>query len=381
MAISVSGRPAYYFYHNALIRALFGLVDILGFSFFTSPCGQIKISGKILVVNLGGAGDLILSEPLLSALSSLTTDGVDLLCFPGQELSLLGLIKIHKVFYLELPWLGGHQKLGASLINLWRLSRLLRQENYLAAFDLKGDPILIFLLIISRVTYRLGFSNGGLGFLLTHPLSQPQHLSRSRIDLSLLAPLAGNFFSYDRPPRLPLLVNCNFLKLQTNYRPDCPVITIHTGASSPARLWPFKYWAELLNLLIGRYNITMIGGEQELQNFYNLPEQVRKSVINLCGRSWLESAQAIKNSDIFLGANSGPAHLAAALGGPVVSIFSAANDPNEWAPAGARVLVFYPACAGCEKSVCADLQCLWNITPTQVLAAVNDIVDYSGQDN
>jgi ADP-heptose:LPS heptosyltransferase len=268
------------------------------------------------------------------------------------------------------------------LVNLWRLSRRLRTEKYDLALDIKGDPAVIILLKLAGIRYRLGFSNGGLGFLLTHPFSQPQHLVRPRVDLALLAPLAGDFLIYERAPHLALTLDSNFLRTQANYRSGRPVISVHLGAGAPAKLWPLKYWLELLSSLAADYNIVVIGREGELNDLADLPEQLQAAFIKLIGRPWAETAQALANSALFIGADSGPGHLAAAVGCRVISIFSAANDPAEWAPAGARVLVFFPACAGCEKSVCSDLQCLRQITPAQVLAAAHEILlNYSGQNN
>jgi ADP-heptose:LPS heptosyltransferase len=192
-------------------------------------------------------------------------------------------------------------------------------------------------------------------------------LRRYKVDLSLLAPLVGYSFNYDRPPALVVAADPDFFINYRNYQPQLPVITVHLGASVPARLWPLPYWIKLLSLLVGRYNIAVIGGLSEQSNFNQLPPELKDKIMNFLGRSWQETAQTLKNSSVFIGANSGPAHLAAAVGCPVISIFSAANDPVEWAPEQAKVLIFAPACAGCERLVCSDPHCLKNITPAQVL--------------
>lgn len=366
-----ASRPEFYFYRKKILSLVAKFVDACGYAFFKENKNNLKIDGKILVVNLGGVGDLILSEPLLSSL--LTLGQVDLVCAPGNEKGLLGRVKINKVFYLSLPWSGGKKRLGRTLIDLWRLGGRLKQEKYEVAFDVKGDPAVILLLWLARIRQRIGFNNGGLGFLLTRPMSQPQHLHRSKIDCALLQPLDGNFSDRDRVPYLQFVANQNFFSAEKNYRPGYPTITVHIGTSAPARLWPLAYWEKLILMIVDDYNVAIIGGFQESKDFQSFPDRIKSSVINLCERPWLDTANALKNSVLFVGSNSGPGHLASALGCPVISIFSAANDPAEWAPAGAKVLTFRTECAGCEKITCANPICLQRVLPNDVSNLINNM--------
>ena len=360
-------KPDYYFYRKSIIRWLFTIIDYFGFLFFNQK-PLIKVSeNKILLINLGGAGDLIISEPLLSALSDFSGKKIDLVCCPNQEKALLNLPLIGKVFNCKLSWLGGGNGQRQLLINCFKLIKILRQEKYSVAIDIKGDPIIILLMFISKIPLRVGFSNGGLGFLLTHPLSQPLNLKRFKVDLSLLDAFDVKNKEYNREPYLPLFLA----------RPQAsgPIknIAVHLGASVQARQWPIEYWAKLFNLLKIKYQIAIIGAPEDFEKLFSLAPELINSCDDCSGQSWSETAAAINRADVFIGANSGPAHLAAAIGCRIISIFSAANNPDVWAPPGAKVCIFKPDCYGCELKYCAPLSCLKAITPQIVYDYLSEL--------
>jgi ADP-heptose:LPS heptosyltransferase len=362
-------KPVYYFYRRQAVKIFFKIVDSIGFYFFTPGLRIVKPVAKILLVNLGGAGDLIISEPLLSALADFSGGKVDLLCAPHREDVLLDHPSLGKIWNCRPSWLEGKKKFLGSLPGLWRLSWVLRREKYSLAVDVKGDPLVILLLWFLGIKKIIGFSNGGLGFLLTHPFSQPDKQYRHKIDLVLTVALSENFENYNRPPHLSVAAGFS-IPLQESSRAR---VAVHLGASVQARRWPLENWVELLSALSGKYDIVIIGESKDADDLFSAAPELCQKCYNLSGRTWRETAQIIKQSAVFIGANSGPAHLAAALGRPVISIFSAANDPLVWAPPGADVLVADPVCANCELIYCSHQSCLRTITPPMVISHLTEM--------
>jgi hypothetical protein len=90
-----------------------------------------------------------------------------------------------------------------------------------------------------------------------------------------------------------------------------------------------------------------------------------------------ELAAVLEASDLFIGADSGPAHLAAAVGTPAVVLFSGTNDPRQWQPCGeaVRVLRQPVPCSPCHRTRCpwADHPCMRRLTPNDAAAAVEDL--------
>jgi ADP-heptose:LPS heptosyltransferase len=98
-------------------------------------------------------------------------------------------------------------------------------------------------------------------------------------------------------------------------------------------------------------------------------------VVNLCGRlTPRESAAAMARARLFVGHDSGPMHLAAAVGTPVVAIFAARNIPRQWFPFGKQHRVVYHRveCWGCGLETCLEQQkkCLMSITVEEVMGVV-----------
>ena len=95
--------------------------------------------------------------------------------------------------------------------------------------------------------------------------------------------------------------------------------------------------------------------------------------MNLCGAlTPRESAAAIARARLFVGHDSGPMHLAAAVGTPVVAIFAARNIPRQWFPYGKQHQVVYHRveCWGCGLETCIEQQkkCLMSIRVDEVMS-------------
>lgn len=103
-------------------------------------------------------------------------------------------------------------------------------------------------------------------------------------------------------------------------------------------------------------------------------------VVNACGQlSPRQSAAAFRGARAFLGHDSGPMHLAAAVGTPVVAIFAARNRPRTWFPYGspARVLYHRVDCWGCGLETCLEQRkkCILSVTTQEVLGALQDLLE------
>lgn len=131
---------------------------------------------------------------------------------------------------------------------------------------------------------------------------------------------------------------------------DAPIVC-HVGAGSRAKRWPLDHWARLSSLLPNalpahparpaRAPLLFIAGEAEADLFD--PDE-RRAFHALAGRFLLsldDLADLLLHARLFIGADSGPAHLAAAIGTPTLSLFGP-TDPARWAPIGPRTHVLAP---------------------------------------
>jgi ADP-heptose:LPS heptosyltransferase len=157
-------------------------------------------------------------------------------------------------------------------------------------------------------------------------------------------------------------------------------VVVHPGASVAARSWAPERHARTVDLLLGagwRVVVTGAPAESDLTAF--VAGAPRPGVTDLGGRTDLATlAEVLAHADAVVVGNTGPAHLAAAVGTPVVSLFAATVPPVRWRPWGVPHIllgVHDVACAGCRATTCPvpGQPCL-DVTPEAVVAAVRRLV-------
>lgn len=163
---------------------------------------------------------------------------------------------------------------------------------------------------------------------------------------------------------------------------DSPLIAAGIGAKVDTNDWGDEKWAVLLKKLSERWTgqgLAMVGAASERERTARLLRNWSGPAVNLCGRLTVrESAAVIERAGCFIGHDSGPMHIAAAVQTPCVAIFSGRNPPGEWFPLGEghRVLYHQLPCSGCRLEVCEKNQkrCIRSITVEQVLDAVDGVL-------
>jgi ADP-heptose:LPS heptosyltransferase len=159
--------------------------------------------------------------------------------------------------------------------------------------------------------------------------------------------------------------------------PDDDVVVVHPGASVPARAWAPERNAELVNALVaaGR-RVLVTGGPDEAALTAQVAGPPRAEVTDLGGRTtFAELAEVLAAARCVVVGNTGPAHLAAAVGTPVVSLFAPTVPPVRWRPwAVPHELLFVDVpCAGCRARTCPvpGHPCLGDVATEDVVRAVD----------
>jgi ADP-heptose:LPS heptosyltransferase len=156
---------------------------------------------------------------------------------------------------------------------------------------------------------------------------------------------------------------------------------VHIGAGTQAKRWPAEHWKWLIDRLTGsrRAMVVLVGGAGD----WPLARAIRPSdehaartrVVDLVGElSIAELVAVVEQADLFIGADSGPAHIAAAVGTPAVVLFSGTNRPRQWRPSGREVHVLrhFAECSPCHRHECPlpGHPCMRGLSPEQVLELV-----------
>ena len=147
---------------------------------------------------------------------------------------------------------------------------------------------------------------------------------------------------------------------------------VHTGAGAENKQWPAKNFAALIDLLVAEedMNVVLVGGPDEAAIAGETLGHVRDParVFSLVGRTGLRDLpRVLKACDLYVGNDSGPKHMAAALGVPTIGIHAGSVDTREWGPMGPLAFAIRRdvTCSPCYLAFASDchrgLACLHGI--------------------
>lgn len=164
------------------------------------------------------------------------------------------------------------------------------------------------------------------------------------------------------------------------------LVAIHPGASCPSKRWPLKYFASLIDRLKKSYDvrIVLISGPEETTQVAELREILESDIIDLSSQTSVgELAALLKRSKLFISNDSGPVHIATAVGTPNVVIFGRKQpglSPKRWGPTGEGDIVLHKdvGCKACLAHNCKNgFKCLKAITVDEVFNAVQKLAKNS----
>jgi len=301
------------------------------------PTGEIR---NILVVEAWHIGDVVLATPLLLALRKR---------FPEARIALLGkqhaeeLLRhsglVDEVIVFDFPWTAKTAKYHPRRYNLGALRRLvsrLRSSRFDLTIDARMDLRSNLLTFLSRAPRRIGYDFGGGAFLLTDAVPADPN-ARHRVEdwLMLMRPLeqrANGVSPIDLTAERfePALAVSDEEReaaarlLRSNgISADDVVAAIHAGASDAHRRWPTSSFQKVAERLVAVHRAKIIYFPEPGVN------EPAMSGASLVLRASLREMMAILSHCRLLVCNdSGPMHIADALGVPVVAVFIAGNP--EW---------------------------------------------------
>jgi heptosyltransferase-3 len=154
--------------------------------------------------------------------------------------------------------------------------------------------------------------------------------------------------------------------------PDHTLVAMSIGTKQPIKDWGDDNWHAVLGA-ISRPDraLVLIGAAAERDRSEEVARGWAGPVANLCGlTSPRVSAAAVRQAQAFLGHDSGPMHLAAAVGTRCVVVFSKKNRPGEWFPFGDHHRIFYPP---------PEASSIMAIRPPEVIAAIEGLLGAAAQ--
>lgn len=334
---------------------------------------------KILVMRYRFIGDTVLTVPFLRNLrQSFPLARIDLMLEPFSGQVIEGCPYIDRVIPFELKTIHAYSaQSGRSKINALRhYWSLMRREGYDAAFVLKRSLSSAGLVWAARVPRRIGFSTEGRGLLLTDKVlyRQDQHEVENFLDClrAVDIPVSSKHLELWPLPEHTEDIGNRFAA--RGWGGNELKVVIHAAASLPAKMWPLDRFAAVMKELQRIYGAKFVyTGTKGDSSFY---EEIERrgpfGGLNLCGITSLRRNIAVYRAcTLFFGVDSGPMHIAAAAGIPVVALFGP-TDERKWGPwgEGHEVVSKRLSCHPCKPHKCGNNLCMTQITAADALDAV-----------
>jgi ADP-heptose:LPS heptosyltransferase len=320
----------------------------------------------VLAVRLDNDGDVLLAGPAIRALAA-GADRVTLLCGPRGRQAAELLPGVDEIITWRAPWIDPEPDPVDSADVLVLAARLAGMEIDCAVIfgSFHQSPLPTALLLrLAHVPWIGATSVDYPGSLLDlrHRISDDVHEVERSLDLVRTA-------GFDLPPGDDDRLH---VRRSDPLGFGAPYVVVHPGASVPARAWSPQRNAALVEALSAELAVFVTGAPSERR----LTAYVAGADgIDLGGRTTLaELAGVIGGAGAIVVGNTGPAHLAAAVGTPVVSLFAPTVPAVRWRPwrVPHELLYVDVPCAGCRARECPveGHPCLGGVTVDEVVAAV-----------
>lgn len=243
----------------------------------------------------------------------------------------------------------------------------------------------------TRIPERRGYSRNMRRFLLT----QPVHLKNGWKNIHQIEYFLGLLNELDKSyilkkenntvPQIDIPLDLDgkaeMLLKKYDWEKDALTIGIHATASyGPAKCWLPERFSQLMQELKTHYDswILIFGGKDEEDAVAKILQNVpnKEKIINLAGKTnIMQLAAIIKKCKLFISNDSGPMHLAGAVGIPVIGIFGS-TDPKKTGPRGKVIIIKKDIdCSPCLKRVCpTELECMDAISVNDVMEKVRELI-------
>jgi ADP-heptose:LPS heptosyltransferase len=335
-------------------------------------------NANVLIVRLRSIGDVVLTLPALQALHEWRPD-----------------LRIHMLVEpLSAPLLEGHRAIAEVIVlrKFWETVRRLRQREFSIAFNMHGGPTSAFLTRLSGAPVRVCWA-------------QRQFSSFYNVQVPIHFPVAGRMemhtaehrlqqLLYTGLPEMPLPAAKVYVNTDAADRvrrklaeqgigPDQPYAVMRPGASQANKRWPTKRFAAIAQWLREAHGIATVVnlGPGDEQIVAEVKQRFARLGIIVSDLDLRGLVALLAGSSLFIGNDTGPTHIAAALGRKCVVIFGA-SDSKVWSPwkTEYRLLENPFPCKQCPQGKCESLaasQCISAISVDEVRDACEALLQKS----
>ena len=319
---------------------------------------RTKNRKNILIVRNDRFGEFLLNIPAIRAVKEAFKESKIILAVDPYVKELAG-----KVPYIDevIVWRNGKHSLSETI----KFNYFLKKKSIDIAIIMNPSKDTNIAVYMAGIPVRVGYAHKW-DFLLTEKQEDLKHLGRKH-EVEYNLDLVKVIGAETKNEALSLRMDETKFQSGNVNIPGLRLVVIHPWTSDPVKQWPEERFRELaLRIVKGTDSeVLIIGGPAELQKgtlFDNLDKRIK----NLTGKTTLvELASMLKKSKLLISGDSGPVHLACAVGTPVIALFR--NDipckgPKRWGPWG-------------EGNVVIEKRSLLDISVDEVMKAISTRIE------
>jgi lipopolysaccharide heptosyltransferase II len=349
---------------------------------------------RILLIRMDLIGDLTLSLTVVRLLKRTYPDAeIDLLAIPSSASIATADPDLAEIItYNPNIWRRPQALLQRKN---WQEARALRRRLQARRYDLAISvfgPWAAILAVLSGAQRRLGFGTESYPGFMTDSVPGRHwdpHDHKHEVDYCLeLAQAAGATVEPgDRVPKLfvdpQVSRQVEQLLQQEGWQSEKPLIACHVSSNNgQSKRWPIPYWATLMDRLIrdDAANVVFTGAPVDLPLIEQITQRMHEHPIVMAGKTSLpQLAALLQKADLLISGDSGPMHIGAAVGTPLIAIHGP-TDPALSGPVSPKATILRSDiwCSPCYNAKGpADCrffttQCMKDITPNQVFTVVHE---------
>jgi heptosyltransferase-2/heptosyltransferase-3 len=345
---------------------------------------------RILLIRPDHLGDVLLTTPAIYALrQALPHAELHALVGPWSARVLASYPEIDTV--LTVPFPGFSREPSDSLRSPYQLAlntaRHLRRIAYDTAIVFRPDHWWGAMVThLASIPERIGYNLADTAPFLNHKITHHHEhviIQNLRLIERWIGPVKPEAVIYRFPITQSDRSYIDGYLAEWGLTSDQPIFCIHPGSGTWVKQWPEENWATTADILTEQLNAQVVftGGEHELAMIKRITQQMTQPFCTIAGETHIGQLAALyARARVVLGPDSGPLHLAVAVGTPTVTLFGPA-DPIEFGPWGSPPRHFVLAsdidCRPCRILDWADDDpayhpCLRDISVAQVLSAARE---------
>lgn len=338
---------------------------------------------KILITRTDRLGDVVLSTPVIRAVRRAYPEAyIAFMVRPCNRDIVANNPDLDEVIIYDKY---GYHK---SLWSTFNFALKLRSEKFDMGIALHPTNRVHMIMYIAGIPARVGYDRK-MAFLLTEKISHTkQYGEKHEIDYNLDM-LRAVGLRFDRADRKPYIITSdNERKMVDAVKKTCVlgdrIIAFHVGASCLSKQWPVEKFAETADRLSQKYkyDIVLLGGEDTEVLSKKMISLMKTRANDLTGTLLLgEFAEFLSRCELFISNDSGPVHVAVAVGTPVIAIFGRKDpglSPLRWGPVGEKDKSLHkppPDCDICLAHACnKGFLCLKNVKVQDVINTADSIL-------